>query len=161
MKIQPYAYLVSITLLTGCIPASDVIHRTRPVKRQVAQQTSPEAPHLKRLKNGHYKVRKPWTVTVGGDCWQIPAGYSSNGITAPARIKGSLGDGINHPETWAAVFHDWLFTQKGMTRKEADKIFRRLLIDYGVPTRKANLMYTFVSAYSITKDFSPHRTQLD
>lgn len=153
MKIQICHCLIAAILVTGCAPASSIGYRTGPVKRLVALQPSPEVPALKRLANGHYKVRKPWTVAIGGQHWQVPAGYSSNGITAPAVMKASLGDGVDHPETWAAVFHDWLFTQKGVTRSQADQIFHELLIAYGVPAGKAGMMFTFVSAYSVSKSF--------
>lgn len=123
-------------------PKSDNPHRQRP-----------DAPNLKRLANGHYRVRKPWTVDLDGRRWQIPAGYSTNGITAPAGLKKPLGDGADHPETWAAIFHDWLFTQPGISRAKADKAFYHLLIAYGVPAQKAMLMYTTVAAYSLSKSF--------
>lgn len=151
MKIQLRHCLIAVILVTGCAPASSMRYPTGPVKRQVAQQPSPEVPALKRLANGHYKVRKPWTVAIGGQRWQVPAGYSSNGITAPAAVKASLGDGVDRPETWAAVFHDWLFTQKGITRSQADQMFHDLLIAYGVPAGKSGLMYTFASTYSVSK----------
>jgi len=153
VKIQLRHCLIAVILMTGCAPAPSMGYRTGPVKRQVARQQGPEAPQLKRLANGHYKVRKPWTVVLGNRSWQVPAGYSSNGITAPAGVKASLGDGVDHPETWAAVFHDWLFTQQGITRTQADQTFHDLLIAYGVPAGKASLMYTFVAAYSVSKSF--------
>lgn len=153
MKIRLHHHLLACVLVTSCIPAAPTAYRPGPTKRSVARQQRPDAPVLKRLANGHYKVRKPWTVVLGNRTWQIPAGYSSNGITASAKVKTSLGDGIDHPETWAAVFHDWLFTQKGVTRAQADQTFHELLIAYGVPAGKASLMYTFVSAYSVSKRF--------
>jgi Protein of unknown function (DUF1353) len=159
VKIPFYLCLTSAFLVTGCIPTSTMEHRSGPVKQQVAKRQRPEAPTLKRLKNGHYKVSEPWTVTIQGLSWHIPAGYTSNGITAPARIKSALGDGVGHRETWAAVFHDWLFTQGGVTRKQADRMFRDLLIGYGVSARKADLMYTFVSAFSTSKSLRPSRNQ--
>ena len=55
------------------------------------------------------------------------------------------------PETWAAMFHDWLFTQPGMSRQKADQLFYDLLLAYGVTQTKARLMYTTVSAYSSRK----------
>lgn len=161
MKIPFFLCLTSVILVTGCIPASNMEHRSGPIKQQVAKRLRPEAPTLKRLKNEHYKVSKPWTVTVGGHNWQIPAGYSSNGITAPTRIKAALGDGVRNPETWAAVFHDWLFTQKGVTRQQADRMFRELLVAYGVSSRKADLMYTFVSAFSTSKSLRSNRKQMN
>lgn len=111
----------------------------------------PEAPDLVRLKNGHYRVARPWTVVVGGRMWQVQKGYQSNGITAPTKVKRELGDGPKHPETWAAVFHDWLFTQPGMSRSRADGLFYELLVAYGVPETKARLMYTAVTTYSVSK----------
>ncbi len=111
----------------------------------------PNPPQLKRLENGHYRVTKPWTVELNGRKWQIQKGYTSNGITGPSSVRKSIGDGVQFKETWAAVFHDWLFTQPGVTRAQADQTFYDLLIAYGVPETKARLMFTTVSAYSLTK----------
>lgn len=91
-------------------------------------------------------------MELNGQVWRVPAGYKSNGITAPARLKKSLGDGVNHPETWAAMFHDWLFTRPGVSRARADRMFFDLLLAYGVPETKARLMFTTVSAYSMSKN---------
>ncbi len=143
-------------LVSGCTPTGQMAagsghppaHRTSPVS---ITQSRPQAPELKRMANGHYRVRKPWTVDLNGRRWQIPAGYQTNGITASAKVKSLLGDGVDHPETWAAIFHDWLFTQPGITRRQADQMFHDLLIAYGVPAAKAGLMYTTVAAYSLAK----------
>lgn len=121
--------------------------------RPVAAWPRPQPPVLRRLPNGHYRVRQPWLVQLNGRRWLVPRGYTSNGITGPAAVRKSLGDGVNHPETWAAVFHDWLFTQPGMPRATADRLFHDLLLAYGVPPEKARLMHATVSAYSISKAF--------
>jgi Protein of unknown function (DUF1353) len=97
-------------------------------------------------------VAEPWTVVLNGRVWRVPAGYESNGITGPVRVKRALGDGVDYPETWAAVFHDWLFTRPGMSRSSADRMFYDLLIAYGVPPQKAKLMFTTVAAYSMSKN---------
>lgn len=124
-------------------------HRT-PVKAH----NRPEAPKLKFLKQkGRYQVQKPWRLDLNGKTWHIPAGYRSNGLTVPAQLKKTMGDSPDAPETWAAVFHDWLFKQPGISRAEADKLFYDALIAYGVSQRKADLMYTSVRAYSLTKKF--------
>lgn len=130
----------------GRLPAS----HSQQVGRRAAK---PAPPLLKRLANGHYRVTKPWTVELGGRKWHVQKGYSSNGLTAPDRIKASLGDGVDKPETWAAVFHDWLFTQPGISRENADRWFYDFLIAYGVQPGKANLMYTTVKAYSLSTRF--------
>lgn len=111
----------------------------------------PDAPRLKSVKKGRYRVNKPWIVRLNGRTWLVPAGYTTNGITGPSWVRKSLGDGVDHPETWAAVFHDWLFTQKGVSRSQADQAFYDLLIAYGVSPMKASLMHSSVSAYSAGK----------
>lgn len=124
--------------------------RIYPVARN---QRPPEKPVLKHTKKGNYRVMQPWQLELNGRRWLIPAGYSSNGITATAKLKTALGDGVDKPETWAAVFHDWLFTQPGVTRGQADSAFHELLLAYGVPPAKAQMMYNSVAAYSLFKAF--------
>ena len=156
MKTRIHHGLLVCALIAGCAPAQQLNFRGDPTHRPVAtpaSHPSPEIPNLKRLANGNYRVRQPWTVDVGGRRWCIPVGYTSNGITAPASVKSSLGDGVGHPETWAAVFHDWLFTQPGVSRSQADHLFYELLIAYGVSPAKAGLMHTVVAAYSASKSF--------
>lgn len=150
--------LMPCILIVGCAPMGPSIdgHSRRPGIHPVPVSISsarPAVPELKRLQNGRYRVRKPWAVALKGRRWEVPAGYSTNGITAPALMKKSLGDGVQHPETWAAIFHDWLFKQPGISRSEADDLFYDLLIAYGVPVAKAKVMYTSVAAYSLSKRF--------
>lgn len=136
-----------VLLVSSCLPYSVPFSREHHavLARGAAK---PAAPKLKKLKNGHYKVLEPWTLRIGGETWEVEAGYRSNGITAPARVKRLLGDAADRPETWAAVFHDWLFTQPDMTRDRADALFYQLLRAYGVPSKKAKLMHAAVTAYS-------------
>ncbi|MES2922441.1 MAG: DUF1353 domain-containing protein [Verrucomicrobiota bacterium] len=150
--------LLPCILALGCVPAQPTRRETyhgqgsaTTSRVLVKQQATPDAPALKRLKNGRYRVSKPWTVQLNGKYWHIQKGYTTNGMTAPAGVKAALGDGVEHPETWAAVYHDWLFTQKGISREEADRLFYEVLIAYGVSSPKASLMYTTVKAYTLSK----------
>jgi hypothetical protein len=143
--------LALCAVLAGCGPALTMPGQGTSQRVPMKQAARPEIPDLKKLKNGHYKVRSRWTVVLKGRTWVVPKGYSSNGLTAPQNIKAALGDGIDKPETWAAVFHDWLFTQPGVTRAEADRSFHELLLAYGVSPAKAEMMYNTVKAYSLTK----------
>jgi Protein of unknown function (DUF1353) len=148
--------LAPCLLLAACVPLGPPSAGYPSVPRTGSMPVSkqkPQVPVLKRLENGHYRVRKPWTVELHGRLWQVQKGYTSNGITAPANLRNSLGDGVDHPETWAAVFHDWLFTQPGISRAQADKMFYDLLLAYGVPAQKAKMMHTTVAAYSLSKAF--------
>jgi hypothetical protein len=151
--------LILCVLAAGCAPAGPpprshgpAASRNQSVSIPVSKQR-PQAPKLRKLPNGHYRVRKPWTVDLNGRRFVVQPGYSTNGITAPEKVKQSLGDGVDRPETWAAVFHDWLFTQPGISRSQADGLFYDLLIAYGVPEQRAKLMYTTVKLYSMSKNF--------
>jgi hypothetical protein len=133
------------------MPMRESGHRAHGFASVPVAKMPPPAPALMRTKKGRYKVTRPWTLDIGGQRWTVQKGYTCNGITAPEKIRKSLGDGVQHPETWAAVFHDWLYTQPGMTRDKADRLFRELLLAYNVPAFKADLMFSGVSAYSATK----------
>ena len=150
MMVRILQILALSAVLGGCGPALTVpggATRRMPVQ----QAARPAVPELRKLKNGHYRVRKPWTVVLNGRTWVVPKGYTSNGMTAPLKIKTALGDGVDKPETWSAVFHDWLFTQPGVTRVEADRAFHDILLAYGVSPIKAQMMYNTVKTYSLTK----------
>lgn len=148
------AFLVLVApILFGCAVTTPV---SKPGKHSSHQHQSavsnrPEAPQLKRIRKDRYRVTRPWTVELHGKTWQIQKGYVCNGITAPRKIREILGEGVDAPETWAAVFHDWLFTQPGMSREKADRLFHDLLLAYDVPPLKARLIYSSVSVYSASK----------
>ncbi len=146
-----FKILVICVVVASCGPAMMMPGQSGSRRVPMQQAARPDSPNLKRLKNGHYRVRQPWTVVLHGKTWVVQKGYTSNGMTAPMKIKAALGDGVERPETWAAVFHDWLFTQKGVSRAQADSTFRELLLAYGISPNKADLMYSTVKAYSLTK----------
>ncbi len=148
--IRIFTLILVSSVLGSCGPMPMMTGPSTP-QRVPIKQARPAAPELKRLKNGHYRVRRPWTVVLNGRTWVVQKGYTSNGMTAPARVKAALGDGVDKPETWSAVFHDWLFTQPGVSRAEADRTFYEIMIAYGVPSSKAQLMYNTVKTYSLTK----------
>lgn len=143
--------LALCVVLGGCGPALMMPAGGASQRVPMKQAVRPTVPELKKLKNGHYRVRQPWTVVIHGKTWVVQKGYTSNGMTAPARVKAMLGDGVDKPETWSAVFHDWLFTQPGVTRADADRTFHEILLAYGVSPTKAQMMYNTVKAYSLTK----------
>ena len=152
--IRTIPLVMAALLSAACVmpvgnPSAGMTRSSHPV----SAHSRPDVPDLKRLPNGRYRVRKPWTVQLNGRRWVVQKGYTCNGITAPDSIKKRLGDGVDHPETWAAVFHDWLFTQPGISRATADRLFLDLMLAYGVPQEKARLMHASVSAYSLSKAF--------
>lgn len=153
MKIRICPLIALCLCVSGCVPMAPNPRARSYAPVGWSAQARPDAPQLRRLKNGHYRVTERWTVRLNGRTWRIPKGYTSNGITGPRKIRAAMGDGVQHRETWAAVFHDWLFTQPGVSRAEADRLFYDLLIAYGVDQQKASLMYSSVKAYSLSKSF--------
>lgn len=137
----------------GCAPPprGEVFGMRGESSRPVSSAKRPDAPVLVRVGKNRYRVATPWVVRLNGRKYRVPKGYTSNGITAPVRLRALLGDAVDSPETWAAVFHDWLFTRPGVSRGEADRTFHQLLLAYGVPPAKARVMYATVSAYSVSK----------
>lgn len=109
-------------------------------------------PRLLRLKNGHYRVLEDWQIHLNGTRFVVQKGYTCNGITASDLVKMTLGDGVDYPETWSAVFHDWLFTQPGISRQEADRLFYDIMIAFRISPVKAKLMYAEVARRSFQKE---------
>lgn len=136
-----------IAPVSSCAPAP--ASRPRPVSASPAAANT--RPVLRKLPNGRYRVVQPWSVNAGGTTWTVPRGYTTNGITAPAYLRSSLGDGVDRPETWSAIFHDWLFTQAGVSRSMADNLFHEVMISYGISPSKARLLYSTVRSYSYYK----------
>jgi len=151
MRIRPPFYL-SLAFLIALPFSSCVAPGTAPAVQTVtAVSSNAPRPSLQRLDNGHYQVMADWALVISGRRFLVPAGYSSNGITAPKSVKSLLGDGVGYPETWAAVFHDWCFTQSYLTRTQADDYFIQLMKDYGISPTKINLMATSVRSYTAYK----------
>ena len=113
---------------------------------------TPLKPNLKKLSNGHYQVLEDWPLTVSNRNFVVQKGYTSNGITAPQSIKTLLGDHINAPETWTAVFHDWCFTQNHLGRPECDSLYIQLMKDFKINPNKIALMGTTVRGYTVYKN---------
>lgn len=151
MIIHHFIYLtVAAFALQSCVSVP-VSSRSPLAPRAASSSMQLSRPALKRLPNGHYRVTKPWTLTAGGRVWTVQRGYTSNGITAPAALRARLGDGVGKPETWSAVFHDWLFTQKGVSRSTADELFYEVMLGYGISPNRAKMMYSTVRSYSLYK----------
>jgi len=140
--------LLFVSLITSSCATS---HSTKPHQQSKSQSLYPTKPKLVKLENGYYRLLADWRVQVGGRTFILQKGYSCNGITAPKRIKSMLGDGVDAPETWSAVFHDWCFTQPNLTRHEADTYFVKLMKAYRINSTKISLIETAVRGYTLFK----------
>lgn len=90
----------------------------------------------------------------------VPAGFEYDGASVPRvlwTLTGLLPDGIHRP---AALIHDYLYRQGGhctrynlpfrYSRRHADRMFRRMLIDLGVMKWRVVILYLGVRLYGAT-----------
>lgn len=105
---------------------------------------------------GKYLHTKPFTVTVDGRTFTVPAGTVTDLATSP-RIFWWWIPPIGLYES-AAALHDWLCTEgikQGLvTSREADRLFRVMMADGGVGFSTRWLMWC---AVRVAAPFSKHR----
>lgn len=88
-------------------------------------------------------------IIVRGHFIFIEEGFVFDGASIP-RIFWSIIGGNFQPEFLApSLVHDYLCVTGNVERKEADKIFRELLLMNDVPEFRAALMYRAVRVWSI------------
>ena len=148
-QIKYVMALLCCSIFLGCTPMPSNAGTAVPAKAGVS--ASAARPNLERLPNGHYRMLNDWQVRVNNRQFTVQQGYTSNGITGPQSAKTFMGDHVNAPETWCAMFHDWCFTQNYLTRQQADDYFVALLYSYDVPAYKIKIMETTVKSYSTYK----------
>lgn len=88
----------------------------------------------------------PLVVETGdGDRIVVPAGFTTDGASVPDWAERLSGwSQWEDPQRMAGIVHDWLYTQKGVTKRRADDVFRALLDSEGAGWLKRNLMYAAV-----------------
>lgn len=79
----------------------------------------------------------------------VPAGFESDGASVPRffwRLVFPPGDS---QALRAAIIHDWIYRRHpaGWSRKEADELFRSLLVADGVPKWRARLAHRGVRLF--------------
>ncbi len=106
------------------------------------------APRIKPITSGEhkgkYKLAYKYSITVLGNIRVIPAGFIFDGASIPRTMWTMLGVTPFHPNIIIpALVHDHLYSEKDLSREDADKIFKHLLEQCGFTTR-ATLMHTAV-----------------
>lgn len=89
-----------------------------------------------------------WRVTTpipfkGGE---VPVGFTSDGITLPLPTLKWVVD-PQGKALKAAIIHDWCYLVQGMSRKEADILFKETMVANGVNKVRAQLMYLGVRVF--------------
>lgn len=85
-------------------------------------------------------------VTLEGH--DIPVHFAWDGASIPRISWTTLGFTPFHPRVMrASVLHDFLYSQEVGSRKEADRLFHKLLLEDGVPEGAADLMFAAVRTF--------------
>jgi hypothetical protein len=86
-----------------------------------------------------YRTLKWYVFTIRGNTIMIPAGYQTDFASVPRWLWAFIPPvgRYNAP----ALVHDYLYDNRIGTRKEADKIFLDMMLQYGVHRWGALCMY--------------------
>lgn len=73
----------------------------------------------------------------------VPVGFDSDGASVPRALWGLVFPAEDLRAMFGAIFHDFCYRTHPATweKKSADKTFKLLLIEGGVPSIRANLAY--------------------
>lgn len=80
--------------------------------------------------------------------FRVPAGFKTDLASTPWFMKWLI-PGISEKRDKAAVLHDWFYRARpeGVTRKDADRIFFRVMIEDGAHVWRALVMRWGVRAF--------------
>lgn len=117
-------------------------------QKQIAKQRKYKTEEdLKLLSKGCYQTKKDFVAFSV----YIPKGTLFDGASVPVAVHSISGMRNGHPAMLAAsLLHDWLYRFHGIlpnrefTRKEADLLFKRMCLEAGLSSWRADLAYRAV-----------------
>lgn len=97
-------------------------------------------------------LMEPWSLYRVEEFFDIviPAGTTTDGASIPRLLWRVCGHPLQAPRVYAALAHDWLYRNAwrlGITRKEADRIYRALLRHFGIGAFAAGVEYYALRAF--------------
>lgn len=82
----------------------------------------------------------PLVVEVDGQMFTVPTGFTTDGASIPRVGQWLTGwDPWEPPQRWAAIVHDWLYCDRGVSKGFTDRTFLAVLVSEG-----ANLWQQYV-----------------
>lgn len=98
---------------------------------------------LLRVRPGLYELQDDWTYEgAKGDEWTLLAGFFTDLASVPRPCRWLIDTDGDHAD--AALVHDFLCRDPDTTRRDADGIFRRVLLELRVPRPRAWVMWAAV-----------------
>lgn len=88
---------------------------------------------------GAWELATDWRVICGARSLVIPRGFATDGASIPRALWRVCGTPLDVPRLYAAIVHDYLYSGgvAGVTRAQADAIYRDMQIALGVSRLKA------------------------
>lgn len=97
-------------------------------------------------------LRQDWRVDVLGVSYCVPNGTRTDGASIPRMLWRVCGHPLQSPRVYAALVHDWLYSADGpgVTRAEADSVYRELLIRFGWGKTRAWVEWAALRVFGAT-----------
>ena len=98
---------------------------------------------LLRVRPGVYELQEDWTyIGARGDRWTVLTGFLTDLASVPRACRWLIDADGDHAD--AALVHDMLVRDPATSRRDADGVFRRVLLELRVPRPRAWAMWAAV-----------------
>lgn len=87
------------------------------------------------------RLLEPLRFECGGEEHEVPAGFVSDGMSVPRFFWRLLSPPVDGRTLRASVVHDYLYSTGIVSRAEADRLYRAMLIGDGYPAWKARAVW--------------------
>lgn len=96
-----------------------------------------------------WTLAEGWTFYYGVFVFYIEAGFETDGASIPRLLWRVWGTPLQAPRIYAAMVHDAMYRGyiKGVTRNEADIIYRDIQIELGISRWKAYTEYAMLRLF--------------
>lgn len=94
-----------------------------------------------------YELIEDFKIDYQGAMIVVPKYFSYDGASIPSFGWQAIYTPFDPIVMLPALVHDWLYTNHQIQRDQADKLFRKLLKDNGVPPPKVETMYRAVQFF--------------
>lgn len=99
--------------------------------------------HREDARGNVFTVLYPYRVNFGGRGFLIPRGFESDGASVPRLFWRIVFPNSDSHATTAGIAHDFIYRMQpeGWTRRDADRMFLALLVEFGAPLPAALAAY--------------------
>jgi hypothetical protein len=96
--------------------------------------------------NGSWRLEQPLVYVGAKEQFTVPAGFLTDFASVPKMFWNIIPPTGKH--TKAAVLHDWFYREPtGVSQKDGDGIFRRIMREEGVGKSKRYVMWSMVRMF--------------